>query len=977
MSKIINFDKAANVKKHDLIGRSAQQIIESVYNPQSNHALGYVSNDLIKDAENTFLKYFKMYDFVNFIPGGASVANRRAIIGSIPGKPKFINKDTRQDTVLISSIEHKSIDEIVVNELIIRGYNVIKVPVTNNGTVNVDHFDNLLNEFNERIAMISIMLINNETGKSQPIDRLIKKAKDKNPNIVFHSDISQGLPIFFNKISIYPDLITFSMYKLGGLSQGILCFKNTCNLIDDYFGTPDTFTISISKIVFNQYIMDMDDKIKGDLLVKNKLRKVMADLFNKLNISYHDLTENINPDIELLFKDSINATNIQSYLLPPGYQSKTIQHTLSEMNICVGTGSACAIQKKIGSHVLKAMGHSNESTYGLLRLSFDKDNMEEIDYLITGLQISLLLLTKLIKSIDFSTHKVSSNYITGNTNQIKDVYKLDVPLDLELHDIKYNCVKVSVGELYLKGDNKKMYQAVLLKNIRKHVDSRWNLMQYNNYILIILNDVALDADKMVNKMCKQMMRVAGISKITPCYLLINSKDRKVILDIVMVVAKIYEIQAKDKFKIDTKTKEIKQLYGYNSDKWNYLLGQYINDRYIDSSVDLSNPSITINVTIYAKSILINYESYRGFQGIPCSTSGTVTCFMDRSNYKRSIVSCHNFIGRGMKIDMVIFDGDKEDQIISASLDIISSYQPHTNIIHIEDPSKINPVTLIKLSDTFIWESESIDKISIFGKKYGYLMICSTVTESDENISDSLKQIINNCDNLSLPDNSDDENESIFYNGLIKKEHVMVGANNKVIMLLSGGIDSPVASYKFLNNGYDIEYYLHFATDIDKIDNILIIKEKLGDMRKNLLVVDFKELQEEIVQTCQESYRTIMYKIFMVIIANNVANKYGAMYIGTGNSLGQVASQTLQNIRVTGDKSNKTIISPLIGYNKDRIIEIARQIETYVPSTCDGTGDCCTMYLPKHPVINAKIDYINKFISLIDKNIVNNVKIELV
>ena len=195
--------------------------------------------------------------------------------------------------------------------------------------------------------------------------------------------------------------------------------------------------------------------------------------------------------------------------------------------------------------------------------------------------------------------------------------------------------------------------------------------------------------------------------------------------------------------------------------------------------------------------------------------------------------------------------------------------------------------------------------------------------------------------------SDDEIEKDD-NILIKQ--VIEPNKQKILMLMSGGIDSPVASYMLIRAGYFVDF-IHFTTDIDKINNIIDIKKILGQNNK-LFVVNFKNIQEEIVKTCKESYRTIMYKVFMVLIANKIAD---TNYVGlaTGNALGQVASQTISNIHNTNLVSKLPIISPLFSYNKNDIIKIDIEIGTYKPSICDGTNDCCVMYMPKHPVINSK------------------------
>ena len=118
----------------------------------------------------------------------------------------------------------------------------------------------------------------------------------------------------------------------------------------------------------------------------------------------------------------------------------------------------------------------------------------------------------------------------------------------------------------------------------------------------------------------------------------------------------------------------------------------------------------------------------------------------------------------------------------------------------------------------------------------------------------------------------------------------------------------------------------------------------------------------------------MYKVFMIIIANRIADEHNISFIGTGNSLGQVASQTLQNIRVTRAISKRPIISPLIGYNKDDITTVAKNIGTFKSSTCDGTDDCCVMYLPKHPTTKANKGLIDNFIKKIDESLLSNIKI---
>jgi thiamine biosynthesis protein ThiI len=118
-----------------------------------------------------------------------------------------------------------------------------------------------------------------------------------------------------------------------------------------------------------------------------------------------------------------------------------------------------------------------------------------------------------------------------------------------------------------------------------------------------------------------------------------------------------------------------------------------------------------------------------------------------------------------------------------------------------------------------------------------------------------------------------------------------------------------------------------------------------------------------VEEFREDYRTILYKVYMVLISNKIAedNKYD--WLVMGNSLGQVASQTPKNMELIMQLSNIPILNPLLGMNKSEIIKLGKEFETYDMSICNGE-DCCTMFLPKNPTLAASIAYINYVIKTI-------------
>jgi len=180
----------------------------------------------------------------------------------------------------------------------------------------------------------------------------------------------------------------------------------------------------------------------------------------------------------------------------------------------------------------------------------------------------------------------------------------------------------------------------------------------------------------------------------------------------------------------------------------------------------------------------------------------------------------------------------------------------------------------------------------------------------------------------------------------------VGANGKALILLSGGIDSPVATYYALKRGVRADF-IHFHSmpytspaSVEKVKDLAKILGKY-QIQSKIFLVPFADIQKEIVLKAPEKLRIILYRRLMLHIAEKLAqdNKYLALY--TGESVGQVASQTLENINATEDAIDLPILRPLIGFDKEDIIKKAKEIGTYETSILPHE-DCCTRFVPKHP-----------------------------
>jgi len=179
-----------------------------------------------------------------------------------------------------------------------------------------------------------------------------------------------------------------------------------------------------------------------------------------------------------------------------------------------------------------------------------------------------------------------------------------------------------------------------------------------------------------------------------------------------------------------------------------------------------------------------------------------------------------------------------------------------------------------------------------------------------------------------------------------------GTGGRVLCLLSGGIDSPVAAYRLMRRGCRV-LYIHFHsfphTTVESQEKVRRILQVLSrfQLESPLHLVPFAEVQREIVSFTPPPLRVILYRRFMIRIAQAIAEKEKASALVTGDSLGQVASQTLENIRTVSAASTLPIFRPLIGDDKEEIMRMAREIGTYEISIA-ADQDCCSLFVPKHP-----------------------------
>ena len=187
----------------------------------------------------------------------------------------------------------------------------------------------------------------------------------------------------------------------------------------------------------------------------------------------------------------------------------------------------------------------------------------------------------------------------------------------------------------------------------------------------------------------------------------------------------------------------------------------------------------------------------------------------------------------------------------------------------------------------------------------------------------------------------------------------VGASGTVAALLSGGIDSPVAAWRMMKRGCRV-VFVHFHSvpylpDTSQVKARALVERLTGwQYASQLYLVPFGEIQREVVLSVPPPARVVVYRRLMIRIAEEIARRNGALALATGESLGQVASQTLENIARIDEAASVPILRPLIGMDKLEITEQAKQLGTFEISI-EPDADCCTLVTPKHPFTRMQVD----------------------
>lgn len=369
MEKIIYFDNSATTRPSKKAVENIKNSLEEFWgNPSSLHTLGIEAELQLNDSREILASFINAKPTEIIFTSCGTEANNTAILGTAYSRKK------RGNRIVTTAIEHPSVLECM-KRLEKEGFEVIYLPVDKSGVIKISELQNAINE---NTILVSIMLVNNEIGTIQPLEKAAEIIKTKNAPALLHSDCVQAfgkLPINVSRLKV--DLLTASAHKVHGPKGiGFLYKKSGVNLPALLLGGGQenglrSGTESLPLIRgFSGAVEDIGN-LNGNLDYIKKLSSYAKQKITDTSLAVINSPENALPYI----------LNISV----EGYRSETLLHFLSSKGIFVSSGSACA--KGNTSYVLAQMGFDNKRIDSALRLSFSRENtIEEIDAFCTALK---------------------------------------------------------------------------------------------------------------------------------------------------------------------------------------------------------------------------------------------------------------------------------------------------------------------------------------------------------------------------------------------------------------------------------------------------------------------------------------------------------------------------------------------------------------------------------------------------------------
>lgn len=367
---MIYFDNCATTKPcAEAVKAAEEALIDTWGNPSSLHKMGVSSEGIVSDARSVIAKALNADESEITFTSGATESNNTAIFSSA------LTKGKRRKKIITTAIEHPSA-AVPIKRLEEHGFEVVRIFPDKDGVINPS---DVLSQIDSNTLLVSLMLVNNETGVITDVSKIFKAIKMRDKEIYTHTDAVQGfMKININSKTMYADMISISGHKAyAPKGIGALYIKKGVNLLPFIVGggqesgrrsgSESTVLINAFGAAVNAHLDDIQVRLDKAKLLREHLKTSVKDIDG---VYLHD------------FKNSlpyINSVTVEHY------KSETLLHFLEAKEIYVSSGSACSKGKK--SEVLKAFGYNDSEIESTLRISFYADNTtEQIDEFVNAVK---------------------------------------------------------------------------------------------------------------------------------------------------------------------------------------------------------------------------------------------------------------------------------------------------------------------------------------------------------------------------------------------------------------------------------------------------------------------------------------------------------------------------------------------------------------------------------------------------------------
>ncbi|KAJ9461253.1 putative tRNA sulfurtransferase [Diplonema papillatum] len=939
-------------------------------NSNSTHTSGQAAHALSTRLKQAVLSFANVPSpseaGVHFTDGGAD-ANEFVLKSMLPVLPRRLGGGVARDVLLVGSIEHASLLDRAA-ELKSRGYVTHPIPIdTATGVYSVQYVREKLAEFGERVALVSMHHANNEIGAIQPLAEVGAAVRELTPKALFHADCIQTL----GKIPIdlpawRADAVTLSFHKVGGPKRtGAVVAAKANSLPAAFKATQDVASQIASWVAAAEAVGKLGETASRLESIGSVLLEGIVSLCGELGVTYRVLSS----------KPPVGIPGIVN-LLFPGMQGRHVVAMLSDKGVNVSSGAACSSQNDEPSKVISSLKVTGEDYHSAVRFSFGPSTTEnDVERLLSALRDVLTRLsgsqTRELSKRKYNeeiTHRstgaaappgpaAADNPAAASASPAEHAdpagaaepgakKRKEAPTNEEppapgkAADAVNGAAASEQGNSKDKG-NGKGNRSTEWRSKGQYTTRKEKRAAAQPAPVKHPETIDFGSPEDVAAAFKQAAdaAAAGVGRcdavmVTFGELVLKGANRKA-----FEKKQVYNLRRK--LDSDPATQDLIMWTPQGYPQAGFLLLFFIRQEDVPKG-GLDATSKVSRVPMPARRI--------------------------RSDEYETVLKLLKEVSGLLTIVPVLMAPPKWDSLRQR---VFESFSRHYRRAIAADPALA--------AVPFGVRARRGDKAFPIGAEEINRVLGSNLVRSTQLLEYKVPLVVNLKKPLvHIEVRVRQDVTLVFVSGDVERGEgglpSAVDDNAKVLGLLSGGHDSPVACHKMMRRGCHVSF-VHFdgypyvgREVVLKIRKIQGVLNRYQEPAGRLFVVPFAKIQETIVDTAgvSPSYRTVLYRVYMFRLSQMVAAKHGFRALCTGDNLGQVASQTLSNMATLDGYSDLFTARPLVTSAKDAIIADCEKLGFYEYTKLYGTADCCTVFQPSNPVLHVQKEALARAVARLDE-----------